>query len=233
VRHAATIETALDSIAHDLARPDAHFDLTIGFVPSIAPILAHAVADHAKEWPGCTLHATETAPEDARRQVLHGDLDAALTIDWPDHPQPRSPELDETILLVEPLLVAHHRNVGKSGHKAQGLNRFERSTWIAASADTGCGTALRVTCRRAGFEPDIRHETNDFSAAVALAAKTRSVTIIPAMLRPPLPRGITTSKISGFERHVLLINRRILAPSISALQANLEHHLAALMPAAN
>ena len=105
VRHAATIEQALDSIAHDLAQPQAQFDLTIGFVPSVAPVLADAVASYAKEWPGCTLHTIETAPEDARRGVLHGDLDAALTIDWPDHPQPRSPELDETILLVEPLLV--------------------------------------------------------------------------------------------------------------------------------
>lgn len=226
VRHAATIEQALDSIAHDLAQPQTQFDLTIGFVPSIAPVLADAVASYAKEWPGCTLHTIETTPEDARRGVLHGDLDAALTIDWPDHPQPRSPELDETILLVEPLLVTHHRNASKQGH---GLNRFQRSTWVAASADTGCGATLRATCRRAGFEPDIRHQTNDFTAAIALAAKTRSVAIIPAVLRPPLPRGMTTTTISGLERQVLLINRRILAPAITALQAHFERHLAELI----
>jgi hypothetical protein len=72
--------------------------------------------------------------EDARRAVLHADLDAALTIDWPGRPQPRSSELDETALLVEPLLVAHHRTADQ---RRQGLNRFEHSTWVAASADTG------------------------------------------------------------------------------------------------
>jgi molybdate transport repressor ModE-like protein len=225
VRHAATIERALDSISYDLARPHAQFDLNIGFVPSIAPVLAGAVADHAKGWPGCALHTIETAPEDARRGVLHGDLDAALTIDWPDRPQPRSPELDETALLVEPLLVAHHRTT----ETGPGLRRFERSTWVAATTDTGCGAALRAACRRAGFEPDIRHQTNDFTAAVALAAKTRSVAIIPAVLRPPLPRGMTTTKISGLERHALLITRRIAAPAITALQAHVEHHLGALI----
>jgi molybdate transport repressor ModE-like protein len=226
VRHAATIEQALDSIAHDLVQPHAQFDLTIGFVPSIAPVLADVVAGYAMEWPGCTLHTIETSPENARRGVLHGDLDAALTIDWPGHPQPRSPELDETILLVEPLLVAHHRSASKQGH---GLHRFERSTWVAASADTGCGATLRAACRRVGFEPDIRHQTNDFTAAVVLAARTRSVTIIPAMLRPPLPRGMTTTTIAGFERHVVLVNRRILAPAITALQGHVERHLAELI----
>jgi hypothetical protein len=41
--------------------------------------------------------------EDARRAVLHADLDAALTIDWPGRPQPRTSAIDETILLIEPL----------------------------------------------------------------------------------------------------------------------------------
>jgi molybdate transport repressor ModE-like protein len=225
VRHAETIEHALDSIAHDLAQPHARFDLTIGFVPSIAPVLAVAITSYATEWPGCTLRTIETKPEDARRGVLHGDLDAALTIDWPDHPQSRSPELDETILFVEPLLVTHRRNAAQHGH---GLNRFEGSTWVAAPADTGCGATLRAACRRAGFEPDIRHQTNDFTAAVVLAGTTRSVAIIPAVLRPPLPQGMTTTTISGLERHVLLVNRRILAPALTALQAHVERHLANL-----
>jgi molybdate transport repressor ModE-like protein len=227
VRHAVTIEGALESIAHDLAAPHATLDLTVGFVPSIAAVLAGAVADHAKQWPGCTIRTIETAPEDARRGVLLGDLDAALAIDWPDLPQPRSPELDETTLLVEPLLVAHHRSATT---QAQGLRRFERSAWVAASADTGCGAALRAACRRAGFEPDIRHQTNDFAAAVVLAARTRSVTIIPAVLRPGLPRGLTTTRIAGLERRVLLINRRILAPAVTALRTHVEHRLAALVP---
>jgi DNA-binding transcriptional LysR family regulator len=225
VRHAATIEHALDSIAHDLAAPHARFDLTIGFVPSIAPALAAAVTSYATEWPGCTVHTIETAPEVARRGVLHGDLDAALTIDWPDHPQPRSPELHETILLAEPLLVTHHRDAAASGH---GLRQFEHSSWVAASANTGCGATLRVICRRAGFQPDIRHQTNDFNAAVVLAATTRSVAIIPAVLRPPLPRGMTTTTIAGLERHVLLVSRRILAPALTALQAHVGRHLADL-----
>jgi molybdate transport repressor ModE-like protein len=227
VRHAATIEHALEAITHDLAEPHAPLDLTIGFLPSIAPVLADAIADHAKQWPGCTLHTIEIAPEDARRGVLHADLDAALTIDWPGHPQPRSSDLDETVLLVEPLLVAHHRTADQ---RRQGLNRFERSTWVTASADTGCGSALRTACRRAGFEPDIRHQTNDFTAAVALATKTHSVTIIPSVLRPSLPRGMTTTKISGLERHVLLVKRRVPAPTIAALQAHIDHHLATRRP---
>jgi molybdate transport repressor ModE-like protein len=222
VRHAATIEHALEAIAHDLAEPHTQLDLTIGFVPSIAPVLADAIADHTKDWPGCTLHTIEIAPEDARRAVLHADLDAALTIDWPGHPQPRTSELDETILLVEPLLLAHQRTADQ---QRQDLKRFEHSTWVAAPADTGCGAAVRTACRRAGFEPDIRHQTNDFTAAVALAAKTHSVTVIPAVLRPSLQRGMTTTKISSLERHLLLVTRRVPAPAIAALQAHIEHHL--------
>jgi molybdate transport repressor ModE-like protein len=223
VRHAATIEDALDSIAHDLAAPEAQFDLKIGYVQSIAPVLASAIADLADQSAGCSIRTVETSPEDARRAVLLGDLDAALTVDWPHHPQPRSLELNETILLIEPLLIAHAGPL-----HGEGLNRFEKSTWVAAPAASGCGTALRNACRKAGFEPDIHHETNDFAAAVALAATTGSATIIPSVLRPVLPRGVTTAATPGLTRDLLLLSRRNLTPVVRSLEAHLARRLANL-----
>jgi hypothetical protein len=39
---------------------------------------------------------------------------------------------------------------------------------------------------------------------------------------------MTTTTIPGLERHVLLVNRRILAPALTAFQAHVERHLADL-----
>lgn len=217
VRHAETIERALDSISHDLASPDASFELTIGFFPSVAPVLAAAISAHGERWPRCTLRTTEVAPEDAHRLVQLGDLDVALTVDWPHHPQPRSPEVAESILLTEPLLVAH----SLGGRPGQGIARFAQDAWVAASAMTGCGAALRAACRRAGFEPDIRHETNDFNAAAALAAKTGCATVVPSVLGPMLPAGLATVAVQGLTRRILLISRHDVSPAVADLTSDL------------
>lgn len=220
-RHAATIEEALRAVEHDLASPLSTVELRIGFFPSIAPVFGAAVADLEATWPSCAISAVETAPEDARRNVLVGDLDAAVTVDWPEVTQPRSAELQEETLVIEPLLIAHSSEPHGTG---DGLERFARSPWIAAFANTGCGASLRAACRRAGFDPDIRHQTNDFHAAAELVRATNAVTVIPSLLHGLLPRGVSTSAGPGLDRRILVVARPSAHPAVGELTASLRAH---------
>ena len=75
-------------------------------------------------------------------------------------------------------------------------------------------------CREhGGFEPDIRHRTNDANVSLALVAKGLAVTLLPALAIPP---GFTTRPVP-LSRAILAVTRAADAarPSTRALLAAL------------
>jgi DNA-binding transcriptional LysR family regulator len=74
----------------------------------------------------------------------------------------------------------------------------------------------RRTCRAlGGFEPDIRHRTNDATVSLALVARGLAVALVPALAAPP---GLTF-RATGVSRRILAVTRRADAsrPSLQAL----------------
>ena len=59
--------------------------------------------------------------------------------------------------------------------------------WILPPVTTHYGYAMRVACRRAGFEPTVVHEVTDTAASLALAASGAGVTPVTAMMRALAP----------------------------------------------
>ena len=75
---------------------------------------------------------------------------------------------------------------------------------------------IQRTCREhGGFEPDIRHRTNDANVSLALVARGLAVTLLPRLAIPP---GFTTRPL-GISRAILAVTRDTDAgrPSTQAL----------------
>jgi DNA-binding transcriptional LysR family regulator len=54
------------------------------------------------------------------------------------------------------------------------------------------------TCREhGGFDPDIRHRTNDANASLALVARGLAVALLPRFALPGRPRGAALRAIAG------------------------------------
>jgi DNA-binding transcriptional LysR family regulator len=128
----------------------------------------------------CELVAGE--PEETLPALAVGDVDLVLGDEWRHNPV-RLPEavrrhdlFDDPIYLVLPSrhpLVRHHPATVPLGELAE-------ASWTTGPAGMGWDEMTRRTCRElGGFEPDVRHRTNDPTVCVAVAARGLGVAMLP------------------------------------------------------
>jgi len=69
------------------------------------------------------------------------------------------------------------------------LARCEHAAWAAGHRGTGLDAVIRNVCNRVGgFEPEIRHRSDDGLVLAGIVASGRAVTLLPALLADSLPR---------------------------------------------
>src|SRR5215210_7973463 len=83
----------------------------------------------------------------------------------------------------------------------------------------------RMCREHGGFEPDIRHRTNDATVSLALVARGLAVTLLPGLVLPGRHPGVTLRAVAGgaVERAIFAVTRRADAarPSTRALLAGM------------
>jgi DNA-binding transcriptional LysR family regulator len=94
------------------------------------------------------------------------------------------------------------------------------------------------TCRaRGGFEPDIRHRTNDATVSLAIVARGLAVTLLPDLVLPGRQAGTAVRDIAGqtVHRAIYAVTRTADAarPSTKALVAAMREAAAAAAPPAS
>jgi DNA-binding transcriptional LysR family regulator len=86
---------------------------------------------------------------------------------------------------------------------------------------------LRNVCNRlGGYEPDIRHRSDDALVLSALVASGRAITLLPALLARAMPQ-ITVRRLreERLQRTIFTVVRAAAreAPAVLAVRAALEH----------
>src|SRR5439155_1309494 len=79
-----------------------------------------------------------------------------------------------TVVLTEPMLLA-------AAEPAADLRAFRSGAWIMGRPGTLCRLAAERICQAAGFEPRVRHQTDDFPTALALVAAGQGQAILPRL----------------------------------------------------
>ena len=115
-----------------------------------------------------------------------GTLDLVLGDQYPFLPRPPDPRLDLEPLLEEQL--PHHaaapstrwpRAAGRSP-----LAALRDEPWAIGKDDSHYGELTIRACRAlGGFEPDVRHRSNDLLMLLALVANGQAVTLLPDLVR--------------------------------------------------
>ena len=173
--------------------------LSVGmFAAAAAALLPTVITDLATTHPGITLESSETDPERAGLDVLHGHLDLALLLDYPDAPEPWAPGLtvvplgQDRIHLAAPADTAYRPGTD--------LAELAGESWIISGPDTYYGRAVRTAFRRAGFDPQVRHRVDGLATALAMVATGLGVTLASDLGRAFCPPGV---EIVPFERPLL------------------------------
>jgi DNA-binding transcriptional LysR family regulator len=155
----------------------------LALLPGVLDRLAAAAPDLHVE-----VFQRETAPalEDLRSRAV----DLVVGIEYDPVPVPRQRGVDRRDLLREDVLLAvapDHPAIPKRGPIR--LAACEHAPWAAGHRGTGLDAVVRNVCNRlGGFEPDIRHRSDDGLVLSALVASGRAVTLLPALLTGALPQ---------------------------------------------
>jgi DNA-binding transcriptional LysR family regulator len=149
-------------------------------------LLIPALARTAEEHPELRVEITELELEQALPELRVGGLDLAVSDEYDGHPRPRPRGLAVETLHVERLrlvLPAEHPLARR--RRAIPLAALSEAAWVASAAGTGHHDAVIGACRSlGGYEPDVRHRSNDSDTQLALVRSTGAVALLPAMTLP-------------------------------------------------
>ena len=161
-------------------------------------LLAPALGQLAKRHPALRVEVTDTEPELSMPTLALGGLDLVLGDEYPFHPRPPDDRLH-----LEPLLEERFRLLLPVGHPeaAHGgpvsLRTLAGDPWAAGKADTHYAELMTRACRAlGGFEPDIRHRSNDLLILLTLVANGLAVTLLPDLVRPEREPGAVARDVA-------------------------------------
>ncbi|MGO2863302.1 MAG: LysR family transcriptional regulator [Brevibacterium sp.] len=101
------------------------------------------------------------------------------------------PQIDSTLLLEDPYVVAVPENHELAKRKELSLSELEGHPWIDNDKGEGpCRTILFDACARAGVQVQFKHEAHSFVAALHMVSRGLGITLLPRLGIDPLPVGV-------------------------------------------
>jgi DNA-binding transcriptional LysR family regulator len=189
----------------------------------------------ARDAPRLRCELVEAEPEQALPALALGDVDLVLGDEWQHQPWRLAATLERHELLRDPVrvLLPVRHPAARRHRDAVPLAELAAEAWASGHAAMGWEEMTQRTCReRGGFEPDIRHRTNDATVSLALVARGLAVTLLPELALPARRPGIALRRIAGapLDRAIFAVTRAADAarPSTRALLAAVRDAAAAL-----
>jgi DNA-binding transcriptional LysR family regulator len=133
--------------------------------------------------PGVQVRLVEAEPEPALEALRSHALDLALADEWAGTPHPRWAGLEREDLFTEAVRIALPTGhpAARSGEPVA-LAELAGEAWATGYPGGGMAALVRRVCNEhGGFEPAVRHETNELTMLLALVAAGHAVTLLPEL----------------------------------------------------
>ncbi|HVP01288.1 MAG TPA: LysR substrate-binding domain-containing protein [Solirubrobacteraceae bacterium] len=150
--------------------------------PSVASsLMPPAIARFRDAHPAVELTLRPAEPEDGMALVKAGEADIALTIETADERAALVEGLDREVLLDDPMFLVLPRGHALAARRRLRLEDLAGEAWIMGSNTGTCPDAriLLRACARAGFEPDVAFQSDDYLAIQGFIAAGVGVSLIP------------------------------------------------------
>jgi DNA-binding transcriptional LysR family regulator len=161
--------------------------------------------------------------EEALPGLRLGDFDLVVAEEYDHAPRRRDVAFERTELGHDRMLVALPGRHPLAALARIGLEDLAEETWVTSREDTLFAAMVARACRAVGgFEPQVRHRTNDLRLLFELVATQDVVSLVPALGRGWLAPGVALRPLAGppLERRIFTAVRRGTGahPAIRALQ---------------
>ncbi len=193
VTHAEAAIARLEEAERDLAAIAGleGGELRLASFPSAsATVLTEAVSVFHRRHPGVRLTVADAEPEESLPRLRAGDLDLALTFDYPSIPKTEERDLDRELVLTESMYVALPAEHPLASRQVVPLGELSEMTWLCGSLPSSCGEVVLAACRDAGFEPRVGFETDDYHVMQGFIVAGLGTTLLPDLALPTLREGL-------------------------------------------
>lgn len=204
------------------------------FQSALLRIVAPAIRDLAATHPHVRVEASESEVEQGVPALRLQHLDVVVGDEYDDQPRPVHRDLVRTDLVrerVRLVLPADHPLARRK--RAVPLSALADQPWAACQPGTGHREMQIRTCRQlGGFEPDLRHASDDFLILLELVRTTGACALLPDLVLGYEAPGVVVRDIAEgtIGRVVYLLTRTSRTPAVEAVAAELARQAVAVTP---
>jgi DNA-binding transcriptional LysR family regulator len=179
------------------------------------------IANVARRYPQLKVTLLEFEADESLRELRLGQLDIVVTHEYDHERRPPEPELVRLDLFAEDMLVA--APVGRFDGSVL-LTDLKDDVWAADPPTNACGRAVRSACRAAGFEPDVRYNSNEYGVLLAAVVNAGAVALIPRLGLDSPPAGVEVLEVADLPtRRLVFAARRRGDPPRPGVTSVLDH----------
>ena len=163
----------------------------------IAALVGPAIARLREERPGLTIRVSEQEPDEALDLLDAGELEVAVTVDFPGGPAREDARYRRVDLIgdvMDAVVPADHPLAGRS---SVSLSELACDVWVGAAASDACGHIMTGICAVAGFSPDVQYHCREWDAVAALVAAGVGVALIPRSAQPLRQHDLAVLPVAG------------------------------------
>jgi DNA-binding transcriptional LysR family regulator len=231
VRHAEALLERAELAESDLAaaaRAIAGRTRIATFQSGALLLAVPAMEEVSRDAPGLRCEILESEPEQSLPALALGDVDVVVGDEWQHQPHPRPPGVTRHDLHRDPVLVvlpAGHPATRRAGGVP--LRALRDEPFVCGQRGTGWEEMTVRACRElGGFDPDLRHRTNDSVTCLAVVGHGQGVTLLPRLVAPVGTARFVVRPIAGGAEHrtIFVATRTADAgrPAVQAIVAAIE-----------
>ncbi|POX58503.1 LysR family transcriptional regulator [Streptomyces sp. Ru62] len=199
VAHAAVVLGDLAAAESDLAalRGGRRGQIRVAAFASAArtllPAVYKALADGTAG--ALTIRLTVLEPDDALDALRRRETDVAVVHGYTVLPRGFPSGSEHDVLMDDPVVAVlppgHADRLGLAPGKPVDLTSLAHEPWLTPGPETSCYEMIQRTCGAAGFVPEIRVRSSDFSVLTSLVAAGAGVALAPRLAVPADEAGVS------------------------------------------
>jgi DNA-binding transcriptional LysR family regulator len=196
------------------------------FQTAAVTLVVPALVALEREHPGIEGEIADREAEVSLPELRLGDHDLVVVEEYEHAPRRLDAALEREELGRDQLLIALPEGHPAAGEEHVQLRALAAEPWVTAREDSAFAAMLVRSCRTlGGFEPEIRHRTNDLRLLSELVARLGAVSLVPSLGRAWMVPGVALRPPAGpsLDRRIVMVQRRgaDARPAVSALRSAL------------
>ncbi|MGN6215606.1 MAG: LysR family transcriptional regulator [Solirubrobacterales bacterium] len=146
-----------------------------------ATLMPAAIAAFRTSHPGVELSLAEGEPEEIASRLRAGEFDLALLFEFPGAGERLGAGMRRFELLEDPLHLALPHDHPLAGRSRLRLEDLAEDLWVQTAAASPCAKHIVRACHRAGFDPRVSFESDDYQTVQGLVAAGVGIALIPQL----------------------------------------------------